>query len=189
MVFSSWAIDAHRAPPFCEPNWAPKAKLNSTKYDPTRRNGPSLLRYQTAWDESAGIAHIPRKGKAVYLLTNKGTDKIRLVLWDPTKGTEKLIHQDPLDRVDIADVEFDPKTDSLLYVAYAEDEPRRYFFSKAWEERYKRWTEKLPGYQVSVQDYSYDERYFILRAWHDREPGHYYLWDDRNPTSDRLGAE
>ncbi len=54
-----------------------------------------LLRYQTAWDESAGITYIPRKGKAVYLITNKGADKTRLVLWDPAKGTEKLIHQDP----------------------------------------------------------------------------------------------
>ena len=182
----SWAIDATGRPRFAS-KLGPEGETQLYEVRPNKKKWTFTLRYQTAWDESAGIAHIPRKGKAVYLITNKGTDKTRLLLWDPTKGTEKLIHQDPLDRVDIAGVEFDLKTDSLLYVAYAEDEPRRYFFSKAWEERYKTWTEKLPGYQVSVQDHSYDERYFILRAWHDREPGHYYLWDDRNQRLIDLG--
>jgi dipeptidyl aminopeptidase/acylaminoacyl peptidase len=145
------------------------------------------LRYQTAWDESAGIAHIPRKGRSVYLITNKGADKTRLLLWDPAKGTEKPIHQDPTDRVDISAATFHPKTDELLLVAYAEDQPRRYFFSPKWEARYKTWANKLPGYEVGLSDYSEDERYFVLMAWHDREPGHYYLWDEKTQQLTDLG--
>lgn len=172
-----WAMDAQGRPRFAT-RLGPEGETQIYEVRPSKKKWAFTLRYQTAWDESAGITHIPRKGKAVYLITNKGADKTRLVLWDPAKGTEKLIHQDPLNRVDIAGAEFDPKTDSLLYVAYAEDEPRRYFFSSRWEALFKKWAEKLTGYEVSVQDHSDDERYFILRAWHDREPGHYYLWDE-----------
>ncbi len=173
-----WAMDEQGRPRFAT-RLGPEGETQIYEVRLSKKKWAFTLRYQTAWDESAGITHIPRKGKAVYLITNKGADKTRLVLWDPAKGTEKLIHQDPLNRVDIAGAEFDPKTDSLLYVAYAEDEPRRYFFSSRWEALFKKWAEKLTGYEVSVQDHSDDERYFILRAWHDREPGHYYLWDEK----------
>ena len=181
-----WAMDAQGRPRFAT-RLGPEGETQIYEVRPGKKKWAFTLRYQTAWDESAGITHIPRKGKAVYLITNKGADKTRLVLWDPAKGTEKLIHQDPLDRVDIAGVEFDIKTDSLLYVAYAEDEPRRYFFSSRWEALFKKWAEKLTGYEVSVQDHSDDERYFVLRAWHDREPGHYYLWDEETQRLIDLG--
>ncbi len=173
-----WTMD-HLGKPRFATKLGPEGETQIYEVRPNKKKWNFTPRYQTAWDESAGIAHIPRKSKAVYLITNKGTDKTRLVLWDPASGTEKLIHQDPLDRVDIAGAEFDLKTDELLYVAYSEDQPRRYFFSKSWEERYKKWAEKLSGYEVSVGDYSDDRRYFVLRAWHDREPGHYYLWDEK----------
>ena len=181
-----WAMDAQGRPRFAN-KLGPEGETQIYEVRVGKKKWSFLLRYQTAWDESAGITYIPRKGKAVYLITNKGADKTRLVLWDPAKGTEKLIHQDPLNRVDIAGAEFDLKTDSLLYVAYAEDAPKRYFFSSRWEALFKKWAEKLTGYEVSVQDRSDDERYFILRAWHDREPGHHYLWDEKKQHLIDLG--
>ncbi len=165
----------------------PEGETQIYEVRPDKKKWQFTLRYQTAWDESAGIAHIPRKSKSVYLITNKGTDKTRLVLWDPKGSTEKLVHQDPLDRVDIAGAEFDPRRDELLYVVYSDDRPRRYFFSKTWEDRYKKWAEKFPDYEVSVGDYSYDGRYFVVRVWNDREPGQYYLWDEKAQRFTDLG--
>lgn len=181
-----WAIDAQGRPRFAT-KLGPEGETELYEVKLAKQGYTFTLRYKTAWDESAGVTYIPRKGRAVYLITNKGTDKTRLVLWDPVKSTEKLIHQDPEDRVDLSAAEFDPKQDSLWLVSYVDDKPRRYFFSQKWAERYKRWAERFPEYEVSLADFSEDQRYFILRVWDDREPGHYYLWNEKTEQLVDLG--
>ncbi len=181
-----WAIDAQGRPRFAT-KLGPEGETELYEVQAKKQGYTFTLRYKTAWDESAGVTYIPRKGRSVYLITNKGTDKTRLVRWDPVKGIEQLIHQDPEDRVDLAAAEFDPKSDSLWIVAYTDDGPRRYFFSQVWAARYKRWAERFSQYEVSLGDYSEDFRYFILRVWDDREPGQYYLWDEQTGHMIELG--
>ncbi|MCS6790244.1 MAG: S9 family peptidase [Bacteroidia bacterium] len=143
--------------------------------------------YETAWDESAGVVYIPRKGKEFYMTTNKGTDKSRLILFDPSTGKEKLIHTDPENRVDLANVSFDDKTDKLRLVSYIDDYRRRYFFDTKLEEWFKRWNELLPGGEVGTSSLSDDERYAVVVFGSDKEPGRYYLWDSQKKELKEIG--
>lgn len=144
--------------------------------------------YETAWDESAAIVHLPKKGKEVYLLTNKGVDKLRLVAFDLETGREREIHKDPEDRVDISAAIFDEKTDKLRFVSYKEDKIRRYFFDSKIEGWFKRWNELLAGGEVSYTALSDDERYAVVLLSSDREPGRYYLWDAKRSDLREIGA-
>jgi len=143
--------------------------------------------YETAWDESAGIAHLPRKGKEIYLITNKGVDKTRLVAFDPTSGREREIHRDPENRVDLGAAVFDERTDKLRLVSYTDDKKRRYFFDPKLERWFRQWEERLPGGEVGLSSLTDDERYAIVAYTSDREPGQYFLWDAQKETLREIG--
>ncbi|MCS7162717.1 MAG: S9 family peptidase [Bacteroidia bacterium] len=148
-------------------------------YEVNRKGSAFSFRkvYEVAWDESAGIVYLPRKGSEVYLLTNRGVDKTRLVLFNPKTGVEKEIHKDPEDRVDIGSVLFDEKTDKLRLVSYTDDRRRRYFFDDKLRSWFQIWQERLPGGEVGLASLSEDERYAVVVFSSDREPARYYLWD------------
>lgn len=143
--------------------------------------------YETAWDELAGIAHLPLKGKEIYLITNKGVDKTRLVAFDPTTGKEREIHRDPEDRVDIGTALFDEKTDKLRLVSYLDDPRRRYFFDPKLEGWFKAWEKALPGGEYGLAGLSDDERYAVVGFTSDTEPGRYYLWDAQKGQLREIG--
>lgn len=143
--------------------------------------------YETAWDESVNIAYLPKKGKEIFLITNKGVDKSRLVAFDPATGREREIHRDPEDRVDISSALFDDKTDRLRLVTYTDDRRRRYFFDPKLEGWFKKWSELLPGGEVGLGGLSDDERYAVVVFSSDREPARYYLWDAQRQTLREIG--
>lgn len=143
--------------------------------------------YSTAWDESAGVAHLPKKGKEVYLLTSRGVDKLQLVAFDPASGKERLIHKDPEDRVDLSTALFDEKTDQLRVVSYIDDRRRRYFFDARLEAQFKKWAELLPGGEVGMASESDDRRYAVVVFSSDQEPGRYYFWDAQEGKLTEIG--
>lgn len=143
--------------------------------------------YETAWDESASIAHLPRKGKEIYLITNKGVDKTRLVAFDPGSGREREIHRDPENRVDLGAAVFDERTDRLRLVSYTDDKRRRYFFDPKLEKWFRQWEERLPGGEVGLGSLTDDERYAIVSYTSDREPGQYFLWDAQKEALREIG--
>lgn len=158
-------------------------------YEVTRKGkGLSFKKvYQTAWDESATIAYLPKKGKEIYLITNKGVDKSRLVRFDPTTGREVEVHKDPEDRVDVGATVFDKKTDKLRLVSYTDDNRRRYFFDSKLEGWFKKWEELLPGGEIGLAGLSEDERYGVVSFSSDREPGRYYFWDAEKQALREIG--
>ncbi|MCX7606451.1 MAG: S9 family peptidase, partial [Bacteroidia bacterium] len=143
--------------------------------------------YETAWDESATIAHIPQKGKEIYLITNKGVDKMRLVLFDLATGKEKEVHKDPENRVDLGSAIFDEKTDKLRVLSYVDDKRRRYFWDSKLEGWFKKWEELLPGGEVGMTGLSDDERYAVVSFSNDKEPGRYYFWDAQKGALREIG--
>jgi hypothetical protein len=66
-----------------------------------------------------------KDGRRVYMETNKGdTDLIRLVLFDPSNGSEEVVESDPLKRVDFGNAIFSDLDDELKVTSY-QDERRR----------------------------------------------------------------
>ncbi|MCS6896222.1 MAG: S9 family peptidase [Bacteroidia bacterium] len=144
--------------------------------------------YETAWDESANIAHIPQKGNEIYLITNKGVDKTRLVLFNPATGKEQEIHRDPENKVDVAGVLFDDDTDKLRAVWYIDDKPRRYIFDPKIEKWFSKWLQLLPGGEISISSLSRDERYAVVVFSSDRVPARYYFWDAQKESLREIGS-
>jgi hypothetical protein len=52
--------------------------------------------------ESCGPVRFHKDGRRVYLMTNKGSNLIRLTLLDVDSGKEELVEADPHNRVDLA---------------------------------------------------------------------------------------
>ncbi len=129
--------------------------------------------------ESCAPLRFHKDGKRVYVQTNKGdgTDLVGLVLFDPATGKVEPVESDPLKRVDLLTAVFSEVTDELTMTAYMEDHQRRYFRDKTLEADTKWLTGKLGGKDFIVTSGSADERFALVTATGDTEPGETYLFD------------
>ena len=129
--------------------------------------------------ESCGPVRYHKDGKRVYMNSNKGesVDLARLTLFDPTTGKEELIESDPEGRVDLGGVVFSDVTDELLTTAYEDDRTRMYFQDKSLKADYKRLKKKLGDKEIGFGSRTKDERYWLIAASSDVEPGESYLYD------------
>jgi dienelactone hydrolase len=118
-----------------------------------------------------------KDGRRTYMHTNKGVDLIRLTLVDVQTGQEELVESDPQHHVDLARATFSDKTDELIATIYVDDKPRRVWKDKGFEADYQLLQQKLPGKDVSFASHTRDERFFIIEARADTDPGSTYLFD------------
>jgi dipeptidyl aminopeptidase/acylaminoacyl peptidase len=129
--------------------------------------------------ETCEALRFHKDGVRVYVQTNKGAnvDKVGLALFDPETGKIETVESDPLKRVDLEEAEFSEATDELVATSYMDDHIRRYFRDKAFEADFK-WLEKQnPGKDVSITSRSADERYWLVGARSDTDPGQTFLFD------------
>jgi dipeptidyl aminopeptidase/acylaminoacyl peptidase len=127
--------------------------------------------------ESCGPRHFHKDGRRVYMETNKGTDLIRLTLFDVQSSTEEPVESDPQNRVDLGGVLFSDKTDELVATIYVDDKPRFVWKDKAFEADYQLLRQKLPGKEVSFGSSTRDERLVIVGTRADVDPGSTYLFN------------
>jgi dipeptidyl aminopeptidase/acylaminoacyl peptidase len=129
--------------------------------------------------ESCGPVQYHKDGQRVYFETNKGAaiDLTRLILFNPTTGTEELVESDPLNRVDFGNATFSEVSDELISTAYNDDRQRTYWKDKSFEADYKLLQKKLPGKEVAFSGSTKDERLFLVTAFSDTDPGERYLFD------------
>jgi dipeptidyl aminopeptidase/acylaminoacyl peptidase len=127
--------------------------------------------------ETCSPLHFHTDGNRVYMETNKGTDLISLVLFDPATGKTEAVESDPLGKVDFGGALFSEATDELVETWYYHDRVKTYFKDKAFgadnhwlEEHYK-------GKEISVVSRTRDERYWLFTAASDTEPGETVLLD------------
>jgi dipeptidyl aminopeptidase/acylaminoacyl peptidase len=128
--------------------------------------------------ESCGPAQFHKDGRRVYMTTNKGdADLTRLVLFDPGTGKEEPVQADPMNRVDLSYPWFSERTDELVATVYYDDKMRIYFQDKAFEADYQLLQKRLPGKEINFGSATKDERFFLISAVSDVEPGETYLFD------------
>ncbi len=119
-----------------------------------------------------------KDGQHVYMVTNKGdVDLTRLVLFDPAAGSEDLVEADPLSRVDFEYPQFSERTDELIATNYLDDKTRIYWKDKAFAADYALLQKRLPGKEIFFGSGTDDERFFLVSAVSDTEPGESYLFD------------
>jgi dipeptidyl aminopeptidase/acylaminoacyl peptidase len=127
--------------------------------------------------EQCGPSHFHKDGRRVYMETNKGTDLIRLTLFDVQASKEEPVESDPQNRVDLGGVLFSDKTDELVATIYIDDKPRFVWKDKAFEADYQLLRQKLPGKEIGFGSSTKDERLVIVSARADVDPGSTYLFD------------
>ncbi len=135
--------------------------------------------YSAKLGESAGAMAFTKDNKRVYLLSNTGPERdlTEVLLMDPQTGQQERYEMDPQKRVDLSDIAFSEKTREPLYTVYEDDRMRYQWKDKAFESDYNLVKKQLPGVDVSFGSHTNDERYYLISATSDTDPGATYLFD------------
>ena len=135
--------------------------------------------YKTNIFETAYPVAFDKNNEKMYLVTNKGddVDLTRLVLFDPVSLNETLVESDPMNRVDIDNVRFSEVTHEIIYTSYEDEKNRIYFKDKSFEDDYNHIKKELNEQEIYFGSSTADERYWIISASSDVNPGSAYLFD------------
>lgn len=135
--------------------------------------------YSTNVFEMAYPVGFHKDNQKVYLVTNKGdnVDLTRLILFDLKSLKEEFIEDDPLKRVDLGNVAFSDVRREILFTTYEDDRTRYNWKDKEFEADYKLIEERLPGVEPYFARTTADERFWIIGAYSDVDPGTTYLFD------------
>jgi dipeptidyl aminopeptidase/acylaminoacyl peptidase len=124
--------------------------------------------------------------KSLYALSNRGRDKTALVILDPTTGEEsKPLFENP--DVDLDGASFSHKRKVLTQANFNTWKEQRHFFDPETKVLFTRLQEKLPGYEVVIQNENLAEDMFVVAAYSDRTPGTRYIYSTRSDTLTTLG--
>lgn len=129
--------------------------------------------------ETCAPVRFQKGNQRVFLMTNKGdnVDLVGLELMDPETGATTPFETDPLKRVDLSNVITSEVTDDLLATVYLDDKARVNWKDKSWEADYNLLKKKLGGKELGYGSRTKDERFWIITATRDTEPGETYLFD------------
>ncbi|MDR0225209.1 MAG: S9 family peptidase [Burkholderiaceae bacterium] len=119
--------------------------------------------------------------RKLYALSNRGRDKLALVLIDPASPDEEELIFVP-ETVDLDAAGYSRKRRVLTLAAYQTDKPRYRFFDAQTEALFKTLSARLQGYDFALQGSNRDEDRFIVAAYNDRTPGARYLYDVPSDT-------
>ncbi|SAI74606.1 peptidase [Bordetella ansorpii] len=121
----------------------------------------------------------------LYVLSNRGRDRLALAVLDPAKPEQEDLVYEP-EQVDLDAAGYSRKRRVLTMAAYQTDKPRYHFFDKQTEDLYARLGKLLPGYDLAIQGWNREEDTFIVAAYNDRTPGSRYLYSQRADTLHKL---
>lgn len=123
--------------------------------------------------------------RRLYALSNRGRDCLALVIIDPDSPDDEQLVFD-VDGVDLDGVGYSRLRHVLTAAVYQTDRVKYHFFDQLTAERHLRVSEALPGYEITLQSSSRDERKFIVAAYNDRTPGSRYIYDEDTGTLTKL---
>jgi len=124
--------------------------------------------------------------KALYALSNRGRDKTALVVLDPNTGKEsKPLFETP--EVDLDGADYSHKRKVLTFVSFNTWKEQRHFFDRETKALFAKLQEKLPGYDVIIQNENLAEDTFVVAAYSDRTPGSRYVYSLKSDTLTKLG--
>jgi len=118
----------------------------------------------------------------IYMETNKGTDLIGLVLFDPQTMKTDTVESDPLGKVDFGGALFSEATDELVETWYVADRVEEYYKDKAFGNDVHLIEHKFPGHEIKVVSRTRDDQAWLVTAVSDTEPGETLLFDRKTRT-------
>lgn len=135
--------------------------------------------YSTSVFEEAYVVAFHKDNKRVYMVTNKGDERniSQLVLFNPSTMTEEFVEADPRHRADVGDVAFSEVTREIIYTSYEDDRTILYFKNGDYELDNKMIRREIPGLDFYFARTTADERFWLIAAYSDVDPGTTYLYD------------
>ena len=124
--------------------------------------------------------------KSLYALSNRGRDKTALVVLDPDTGKEsKPLFEHP--DVDLDGASYSRKRKVLTYASFDTWREQRHFLDPETKALFAKLQEKLPGYEVALQNENLAEDTFVVAAYNDRTPGTRYVYSVKTGSLTKLG--
>ncbi len=139
----------------------------------------------TDYRTSVSPAFFTFDDRKFYALSNRGRDKLALVVIDPANPDAEEEIYTPED-VDLDAAAYSRKRRVLTLAAYQTDKPQYRFFDAQTEALFKALSARLAGYDFAIQGYDRDENKFIVAAYNDRTPGSRYIYDAAADTLTKL---
>jgi dipeptidyl aminopeptidase/acylaminoacyl peptidase len=133
--------------------------------------------YSCSVFETCSPLHFQPGDQRVYLETNKGSDLISLVLFDPQSSKTEVVESDPLGKVDLGGAVFSEATDELVETWYTADRVKTYYKNKAFGDDVHWIEHQFPDHEIRVVSRTKDEQTWLVTAVSDTEPGETLLFD------------
>ena len=119
-----------------------------------------------------------RDNQRLYLVSNLGEelDLSTLFLLDISSGKIEKLESDPEHKVDFGGLFFSDKQKKLISTYYTDDRTRHYFKDEDFEQKYRSLKEKLMPKEIGLTSSSLDEKWWLVNAYSDTDPGTVYLY-------------
>ncbi|MEL7376739.1 MAG: S9 family peptidase, partial [Bacteroidota bacterium] len=129
--------------------------------------------------ETCGPVRFHKDNERFYMQSNKGADQDLIALFLMNAETEEieLVESDPEGRVDFGNAFFSEVSKEIVGTSYTDDRRRRYWIDSEYEEAYNALQAQLPGKTIGFGSSTKDERFWIISAYSDTDPGAVYLFD------------
>ncbi len=141
-------------------------------------DGETLL---YSWDvlESAYPRAFKEDNQNFYLVSNVGEENnlSKLYLMDIETGKKEFVEKDPKDKVDFGGMMISDKTQKVYYTSYTDERTRRYFKDDDFEKMFNKIKNELGDNEISLFNSTLDERFWLVNAYADTDPGTVYLYD------------
>jgi dipeptidyl aminopeptidase/acylaminoacyl peptidase len=112
----------------------------------------------------------------IYARSNIGRDKASIVKYDLENNREvELIYSHP--EVDVNELLDSKKRKIITGVTFITDKRKYHFFDEEREKLQKDLEERLPGYEVVIEDKNKNEDKILIRIYSDKSRGAYYFYD------------
>ena len=126
--------------------------------------------------------------KNIYVFSNLNTDKTALEIFDPRrKQITSTLFKHP--EVDMWGLSYSKKRKVLIYASYVTWKQQFHFFDPETEQIFKDIQSQIPNEEIIVTSKNRGEDLWVLRAYSDRNPGTYYLYDVNNKKLRTIAEE
>jgi dipeptidyl aminopeptidase/acylaminoacyl peptidase len=121
----------------------------------------------------------------IYALSNINRDKVALVEYDPKLRKETyVIYED--ESFDVKGFLYSQATVKLIAVWYVSWKSEYVFLDESKKLIYDDICKQIPGYQVFLEDNDDNENYYIVKAYNDKNPGKFYLYNVNSIKLEKL---
>ena len=115
----------------------------------------------------------------LYVSSNIGRDKTSIVKYDPENNKEiELIYENP--DVDVRNLMSSKKRKVITGVFFFTEKREYHFFDEQRKKLQNDLEEKLPGYEVVIENQNKDEDKILVRTFSDKSRGAYYFYNMTN---------